>query len=952
MSSPSFYSSPLPKSVSRPDIRFPMLFSPLAASSPVSNRARPRAVVIELSPTTSDSSVSSADRTHRATRGVDESLSILCLDDTPEQEAISFSSEHTALEYVDSFAFLSPPFPRTILQKALDYYVPLFENCEEEFVVSTLRLSVFWTSSVRRLVGLESLQELTSPAFRSLLIDILEKCKDDASRFVFVVSRGARVSHVTREELHTFFCDAQETLPDTPFPHDFFAEIATERVLWNACRTWSGKLLVTDIRSSEKLMNSLLDYSTDPYLGNAAELILHELQHLGAGRTVSRLALERINFGAISKLVWSRIFSPNIVRPAAGAVSDDFLTLQQFLHFFFAHNGMDDEQSIEYWMRVLDLNGDGHLSFFEIESFHVCVSDYLLQYGASSLDFRDLICQYCDMTEPSNLYWTLSDLKKQPRMSSRIIAACVNARKFFSDECEERFDVDRVKDVAFGFARTTWERFIDESLPEDTSSVSNPSVEFVESRSDDPTAHETLQAAMKLGSISLKYIVIISMISPIFCVDIDYMVMASPVGNSENLHNCSYEEDLEMRACLLQYFKLYGVDYGVLPNSSVDPFVSIRFDATDMCNNYAILKGCHAHVFDKCVNFNTLQAILESVEDTKYYVSQLAFVHFYCQYSIQFVNYFDCKERIADDDLGELIYDECREHEIGSCESVAHTKKCERAVFRRTCGSRKSLEGYCRYSTILLEMTGWNICEDMPCKHSISDSLRSIERFVALIDNEKVHYRVLLCINTLKGNQGGIIGFKERGVAETELFPTKEDYDEAIVSSIARHVVRIREAVGRDALSRIITNVWQEASSRPELLGETVIPGFEPCCLSSSANDKSFNRIQEISRTLQRSNNSSSQTNPKWAPEYVEWPASSAESVESGMPSTSQLPQSSMGPVYEAPPTDLLTLVRLAFPDSHDVIIQHVTDLLHSKRPNSDLQGDLIDLLGFEHFDL
>lgn len=59
-------------------------------------------------------------------------------------------------------------------------------------------------------------------------------------------------------------------------------------------------------------------------------------------------------------------------------------------------------RSIEYWFRLMDLDGDGALSMFELEHFYEEQSRRLDCMGIEALPFQDCLCQMLDLVKPQS----------------------------------------------------------------------------------------------------------------------------------------------------------------------------------------------------------------------------------------------------------------------------------------------------------------------------------------------------------------------------------------------------------------------------------------------------------------------------------------------------------------------------------------------------------------------
>ncbi|VDM76963.1 unnamed protein product, partial [Strongylus vulgaris] len=160
-------------------------------------------------------------------------------------------------------------------------------------------------------------------------------------------------------------------------------------------------------------------------------------------------------FPAITDLVLDRIFFSCAVRNT----KKDTMNLIGFTNFLLAEEDKNHPTSVEYWFRVLDEDGDGYISMYEMEKFHQAVIDKLTEERIDTMSFKDVACQMFDMICPKNgTAFRLMDLKKSP-LSIRLLNALINWRKFYAQEVTE--GTERVLDEN-GRELSDWERFCSE----------------------------------------------------------------------------------------------------------------------------------------------------------------------------------------------------------------------------------------------------------------------------------------------------------------------------------------------------------------------------------------------------------------------------------------------------------------------------------------------------------
>jgi serine/threonine-protein phosphatase 2A regulatory subunit B'' len=78
----------------------------------------------------------------------------------------------------------------------------------------------------------------------------------------------------------------------------------------------------------------------------------------------------------------------------------DYMCYEDFVWFLLSEEDKTTDQSLEYFFNVLDLDGDGRLTPYELSYFY---ADHIPRLQASNQEmvlFEDLLCQFCDMIRP------------------------------------------------------------------------------------------------------------------------------------------------------------------------------------------------------------------------------------------------------------------------------------------------------------------------------------------------------------------------------------------------------------------------------------------------------------------------------------------------------------------------------------------------------------------------
>ncbi|KJH41213.1 hypothetical protein DICVIV_12814 [Dictyocaulus viviparus] len=291
---------------------------------------------------------------------------------------------------------------------------------------------------------------------------------DEAARFIYTLSYGSR-SYLVREDLYGMVMDIMHSHPGLEFCreavdfHDKYCDVVIARIMWNLGCVWRGRITADSLRKSD-FLEKVRQLQEDADINRCLRYFSYEHFYViyckfweldtNHDQLVNKADMRRHKDGAITDIVIDRIFS-NAVRNTR----KETMNLVDFTNFLLAEEDKTHPTSLEYWFRILDEDGDGLISMYEMERFHQAVIAKLTDEGIESMSFKDVVCQMLDMICPvSSTSFRLSDLKKCP-LSVRLLNSLVNWRKFYAQEVTE--GSERVLDET-GRELSDWERFCSE----------------------------------------------------------------------------------------------------------------------------------------------------------------------------------------------------------------------------------------------------------------------------------------------------------------------------------------------------------------------------------------------------------------------------------------------------------------------------------------------------------
>ncbi|KAI3652204.1 hypothetical protein MP228_003507 [Amoeboaphelidium protococcarum] len=129
------------------------------------------------------------------------------------------------------------------------------------------------------------------------------------------------------------------------------------------------------------------------------------------------------------------------------------LTYTEFLWFMLSEEDKTSATAMEYWFRVLDLDGDGVISLYELEQFWRHQESKLYFETMMNFDFRDIICVVLDLLQISSFsngseganscQITLKDLRRNPIGTSKFLDHFINCKKLLERESSSGFKLYR-----------------------------------------------------------------------------------------------------------------------------------------------------------------------------------------------------------------------------------------------------------------------------------------------------------------------------------------------------------------------------------------------------------------------------------------------------------------------------------------------------------------------------
>lgn len=312
---------------------------------------------------------------------------------------------------------------------------------------------------------------------------LISSCFDNPARFVHLLTMGKR-NYLLPEDFVPLIQSVIDDHPGLKFLRsapDFhlrYIQTVIARIYFCTNRSWTGKLSLCELRRSNLLqvLESLgreedINQITDYFSYEHFYVIYCKFWSLDQDHDllISKEDLARHNDATISSRIIDRIFT--------GVVSKRIqetgkMSYSDFVWFLLAEEDKKHPRSVEYWFRLMDIDGDGYISMYEMEYFYYEQTKRLELMNIEALPFLDSACQILDLINPKEKNKiSLSDLKRT-KLATIFFDTFINLEKYL--EHESREFVSTRDCIQNGRVVTDWDRYASEayeSLVTEESSV-------------------------------------------------------------------------------------------------------------------------------------------------------------------------------------------------------------------------------------------------------------------------------------------------------------------------------------------------------------------------------------------------------------------------------------------------------------------------------------------------
>lgn len=287
-----------------------------------------------------------------------------------------------------------------------------------------------------------------------------------ARAFSVIKSPGSDV--VTKEDFAPFVEELMRDHPglqflkETPEFQERYGETVVARIFYSINLRGNGRMTRNEMMNSN-LLDCMLGVDSQPDINLVNDYFSYEHFYVIYCKfweldqdhdfLLSRDDLLKYNNHSLTYRVVERIFS-GAPRPLSSGVPDR-MGYEDFIWFLLSEEEKTTPQAIEYWLRCLDMDGDGKLTAPDMLHFYTEQLHRMECMSQEVVMFEDILCQLTDMICPRNEGEITTKDIKNCQMAACFFNTLFNLNKFLAYEQRDPFSArqEAAEDMS------EWERF-------------------------------------------------------------------------------------------------------------------------------------------------------------------------------------------------------------------------------------------------------------------------------------------------------------------------------------------------------------------------------------------------------------------------------------------------------------------------------------------------------------
>eukprot|EP00743_Colponemidia_sp_Colp-15_P004816 GILK01005188.1.p1 GENE.GILK01005188.1~~GILK01005188.1.p1 ORF type:complete len:593 (-),score=112.50 GILK01005188.1:181-1884(-) len=280
--------------------------------------------------------------------------------------------------------------------------------------------------------------------------------------------------------------------------HERYTDVVIYRIFYVVDRDDDGRITMRELRKSN-LVETFLRIQDDE-INNVRDYFSYEHFYVlyckffeldgDQDFVITKEEFQRHDSHSLNKRAVERIFS-NVPRRLR-AKEKDTMVFEDFVWYLLSEEGKMSERAIEYWFKVVDLDGDGIIKAVEMQYFYEEQVHRLECLNHEAVSFPDIICQLNDMIHPEvEGEFRLDELKKRRHQAGTFFNVLLNLNKFVNYEQRDPFALKQ--EMAQNPDWSDWDRYANVEyqrlVMEEENTEDSEEIRFDEMDSVDPWGH-------------------------------------------------------------------------------------------------------------------------------------------------------------------------------------------------------------------------------------------------------------------------------------------------------------------------------------------------------------------------------------------------------------------------------------------------------------------------------
>ncbi|GMI88819.1 hypothetical protein like AT5G28850 [Hibiscus trionum] len=257
--------------------------------------------------------------------------------------------------------------------------------------------------------------------------------------------------------------DLKYLIQSTPEFQERYAETVIYRIFYYINRSGNGRLTLRELRRGN-LIDAMLHTDEEDDTNKVLRYFSYEHFYVihckfweldtDHDSLIDKENLIRYGNHSLTYRIVDRIFS-QVPRKFTCTVEGK-MGYEDFVYFILAEEDKSYEPSLEYWLKCIDLDGNGVLTRNEMQFFYKEQLHRMECMAQEPVFFEDILCQIIDMIKPEDeSLITLRDLKGS-KLSASVFNILFNLNKFMAFKSHDPFLIRQERENP---TLTEWDRF-------------------------------------------------------------------------------------------------------------------------------------------------------------------------------------------------------------------------------------------------------------------------------------------------------------------------------------------------------------------------------------------------------------------------------------------------------------------------------------------------------------